>query len=211
MRSGHGHPDPAVKMMEETKPLARGNVLQTALIVVLVALSLALGALWWLSQPPGEGDPAVRFARDMSYHHQQAVEMALLLRDRTEDANLRQILIDMTLTQQAQIGQMTGWLETWSLPISGPEAPMTGPMVQDGHTMDMTPEMMGIQPQTEVNKIGTLPVPEAEVLFLQLMIKHHRGAIVMAESVLEQTQRAPVVRLAQGVIAAQESEIALMQ
>lgn len=211
MRSGHGHPDPAVKMMEETKPLARGNVLQAALIVVLVALSLALGALWWLSQPPGEGDPAVRFARDMSYHHQQAVEMALLLRDRTDDANLRQILIDMTLTQQAQIGQMTGWLEAWSLPISGPESPMTGPMVQDGHTMAMTPEMMGIQPQAEVNKIGTLPVPEAEVLFLQLMIKHHRGAIVMAESVLEQTQRAPVVRLAQGVIAAQESEITLMQ
>lgn len=49
------------------------------------------------------------------------------------------------------------------------------------------------------------------MLFLQLMIKHHRGAIVMAESVLEQTQRAPVVRLAQGVIAAQELEITLMQ
>ena len=88
---------------------------------------------------------------------------------------------------------------------------MTGTMVHDGETMTMTPAMMGIQPQAEVNKLAELPVDEAEVLFLQLMIRHHRGAVLMAESVLEQTQRTPVVRLANGVIATQESEIALMQ
>ena len=189
----------------------RSNLLQTVLIAILIGLSLSLGALWWLAQPPGEGDPAVRFARDMSYHHQQAVEMALLVRDRSEDPVLRQVLIDMALTQQAQIGAMTGWLETWSLPVTGPEAPMTGTMVHDGEVMTMTPAMMGIQPQAEVNKLGTLPVNEAEVLFLQLMIKHHRGAILMAESTIDQTQRAPVVRLANSIIAAQESEIAMMQ
>lgn len=197
--------------MNNTQTAERGNLLQIILIVILIGLSLALGALWWLSQPPGEGDPSVRFARDMSYHHQQAVEMALIVRDRSEDPELRQVLIDMALTQQAQIGQMTGWLETWALPITGPEAPMTGTMVHDGETMTMTPAMMGIQPQAEVNKLAELPVDEAEVLFLQLMIRHHRGAVLMAESVLEQTQRTPVVRLANGVIATQESEIALMQ
>lgn len=88
---------------------------------------------------------------------------------------------------------------------------MTGTMVHDGDVMTMTPAMMGIQPQAEVNKLGTLPVSEAEVLFLQLMIKHHRGAILMAESTIDQTQRAPVVRLANSIIAAQESEIAMMQ
>ncbi len=197
--------------MNETSMPRRGTLLQVVLILILIGLSLALGALWWLSQPPREGDPAVRFARDMSYHHQQAVEMALLLRDRSEDPMLRQVLIDMALTQQAQIGEMTGWLEAWSLPVTGPEAPMTGTMVHDGEVMAMTPAMMGIQPQSEVNKIGELPVKDAEVLFLQLMIKHHRGAILMAESTLEQTQRGPVVRLANSIIAAQESEIALMQ
>jgi len=181
------------------------------LIIVLVALSVALGSLWWLTQPPQEGDPAVTFARDMTYHHQQAVEMALLLRDRTEDPELRLILIDMALTQQAQIGQMSGWLEAWGLPITGPQPPMTGSMVHDGETMTMTPEMMGIQPQSEVNKLGTLPIAEAEVLFLQLMIRHHRGAILMAESTLDQTQRAPVKRMAESIIASQDAEIALMQ
>lgn len=197
--------------MNELSTPQRGNVLQVVLIIIMIGLSLALGALWWLAQPPGEGDPAVRFARDMSYHHQQAVEMALLMRDRSEDPVLRQVLIDMALTQQAQIGEMTGWLETWSLPVTGPEPPMTGTMVHDGEVMAMTPSMMGIQPQSEVNKLGELPVKDAEVLFLQLMIKHHRGAILMAQSALEQTQRGPVVRMANGIIAAQESEIALMQ
>lgn len=188
----------------------RGGI-TNILVIVLVALSVALGALWWLTQPPQEGDPAVTFSRDMSYHHQQAVEMALLLRDRTDDPELRLILIDMALTQQAQIGQMSGWLEAWGLPITGPQPPMTGQMTHGGETMAMTPEMMGIQPQSEVNKLSTLPVSEAEVLFLQLMIRHHRGAILMAESTLNQTQRAPVTRLAQSIIAGQESEIALMQ
>jgi uncharacterized protein (DUF305 family) len=49
----------------------------------------------------------------------QAVEMALVLRDRTSDAELRQFALDILLTQQVPIGQMQGWLAMWGVPFSG--------------------------------------------------------------------------------------------
>jgi uncharacterized protein (DUF305 family) len=170
-----------------------------------------LGWLWWNARPPAEGDPAVTFARDMSAHHKQAVEMALIIRDRTADAELRQLLIDVILTQQAQFGQMQGWLQAWDLPAAGLQPPMTSPMLHNGQLMAITPEMMGMQPQAKVNELGALELAQAEIQFLQLMIAHHRGGVQMAESVLAQTQRPEVRRLAESIITAQTGEISYMQ
>ena len=103
-----------------------------ALAGVFALAALVLGILWWLAwsaRPPAEGDPAVTFSRDMAAHHRQAVQMAVAIRDRTEDVEMKQFLIDVILTQQAQIGYFEGWLETWGLPLTGPEPPMTGMMV----------------------------------------------------------------------------------
>jgi uncharacterized protein (DUF305 family) len=136
--------------------------------------------------------------------------MAGKLRERTDDPKLRGILLDMMLTQQAQIGLMQGWLQAWELPFAGPNPPMTGSVMHDGMKMAMTPEMMGIQPQERVNALDTLPVAEAEVEFLRMMIAHHRGAVLMAESTLTQTQNPLVRDLANGIIAAQTSEIDLL-
>ena len=51
------------------------------------------------------------FARDMTDHHAQAVEMALIAYQRTEDEAVRLLAYDIATSQQAQIGMMAGWLE----------------------------------------------------------------------------------------------------
>jgi uncharacterized protein (DUF305 family) len=181
------------------------------LITLLLIVVAGLGWLWWSARPPAEGDPAVTFARDMSAHHKQAVEMALIVRDRTEDAELRQLLIDMILTQQSQFGQMQGWLQAWDLPAAGLQPPMTGQMLHNGQLMAMTPGMMGMQPQAKVNALQTLELPQAEIEFLRLMIAHHRGGVLMAEAVLAQTQRSEVRRLAESIVTAQTGEIDYMR
>jgi len=173
-------------------------------------LAAVFAGLWWQSRPPSDSDPAVTFARDMTAHHIQAVEIATILRDRTSDPELRQVLIDMVLTQQAQIGHMQGWLQAWGLPYSGPNPPMTGEMEHEGHLMTMTPSLMGMASQEEINALSALPVPEAEIKFLQMMIKHHQGGVLMAEAVLKHTSRPEVVRLAEAIVRAQTSEIAYM-
>ena len=170
-------------------------------LVTLAVGAIVIAALW-LTMPrtPAEGSPEVVFARDMAAHHAQAVEMALIIRDRSADDELRQFALDMTLTQQAQIGQMQGWLAAWSQPLSSVQPPMNG-----------QGEMMGMATQQQVNDLRTLPAGQAEVVFLQLMIRHHQGGVAMAEDVLRQTRRPEVVRLATAIVQGQQSEIAYME
>jgi uncharacterized protein (DUF305 family) len=173
----------------------------------LVALIFGLGlvALWsvvllgLVPRLPAEGSPEVTFARDMAAHHTQAVEMALILRDRSNDEELRRFALDILLTQQAQIGQMDGWLAAWGLPLSGLQPPMSG-----------MGEMMGMATRKQINELQTLAVSNAEVSFLQLMIRHHQGGVIMAQAALRQTNRPEVVRLATAIVAGQQSEIDYM-
>lgn len=126
--------------------------------------------------------------------------MAIFLRDRTADPDLRIFALDIMLTQQTQIGQMQGWLAAWGRSQAGREPPMAG------HG-----EHMGMATAAQVAELGTLPVAEAEVAFLRLMIRHHEGGIAMARDAIEETRRSEVVRLASSIVSGQESEIAFMR
>ncbi len=52
---------------------------------------------------------------------------------------------------------------------------------------------------------------EAEILFLELMIDHHKGGVEMAEAVLPLTERPEVTYLADTIVAGQQAEIATME
>ena len=52
---------------------------------------------------------------------------------------------------------------------------------------------------------------KADVDFVRGMIPHHQGAIDMAEIVLKHGKDAKIRKLAQGIIKAQKSEIAMMK
>lgn len=183
---------------EETRP---GRLPWLAIVAALLGVAVVVSsAALWLGRAPGEGSAEVGFVRNMIAHHEQAVEMALLIRDRTEDANLRALATDIILGQQSQIGRMSGWLEQWGRPYAGEKAPMGG-----------MGQMMGMAAQEDVNALGTLPVAEAEVRFLQVMTTHHQGAVLMAEDLLAAPARPEVARLAQAVLRNQQAEIELMQ
>jgi uncharacterized protein (DUF305 family) len=76
------------------------------------------------SVPPGNDSAEAGFARDMIVHHAQAVQMAEIIRDKTNSDDMRLLAADISLTQQAQVGIMQGWLEVWGLPITGEEPAM---------------------------------------------------------------------------------------
>jgi uncharacterized protein (DUF305 family) len=179
------------------------------LILLLAAAAVLFAALaLWLyltNAEPGEGSAEAGFARDMSVHHAQAVEMAEIVRDKTQSEEIRLLAADMALTQQGQIGRMQGWLDSWNLPATGAEPTMSWM----GHPTEG--RMPGMASTEEIERLQNAPPAEADRLFLQLMIPHHQAAVPMAEAVMERTDRPEVENLAGAIAATQEAEIQTMK
>jgi uncharacterized protein (DUF305 family) len=110
----------------------------------------------------------------------------------------------MLLSQQHQIGMMSGWLQVWGLSpnLDGPH------MAWMGH--DVEGRMPGMASQEEIEQLRTLPDDVAEVLFLPLMITHHESAVDMAEAYLQRGDQEDVSAFARNVIAVQDMEISTL-
>jgi len=154
---------------------------------------------------PGEDSAEAGFVRDMMVHHAQAVQMADIVRDKTESQEIRTLAAGIALGQQAEIGQMRGWLQAWDLPPSGTEPAMSWM----GHPRDG--RMPGMAGPEEIDDLRNASPKEADVLFLRLMILHHEAAVPMAQAVLERTNRKEVEQLATAVAASQQAEVYQMQ
>ena len=185
-----------------------GAILLAALVAALVA---GAGAYWWgrasaVTATPGSTSAEAGFARDMQVHHLQGVDMAMIVRDRTEDPDLRRMAYDMATTQGHQAGQLYGWLAAWGLRQLGQP-----PMTWMGHAGGgMGALMPGVATPAQLAELSAASGVEAERVFLRLMIAHHRGALEMSEAVLERSEH-PVVRaFARAVLLSQRSETDLM-
>ncbi|WP_435220221.1 DUF305 domain-containing protein [Streptomyces sp. Tue6028] len=182
------------------------------------ALLVAGGAITYaVAQDDGSntGVPAADsadagFARDMAVHHQQAVEMSYIVRDRTKDTEVRRLAYDIAQTQANQRGMLIGWLDLWELPKVSADAPMTWMGMGDMASGDDGALMPGMATDAEMKKLGTLNGKQAEIFYLQLMTDHHKGGIHMAEGCVAKCKVGVEKRLAQGMVDAQQSEIRLM-
>lgn len=190
-------------MAAGTGDRARGGwAVLAVLAILLVAAPLAILAL---DRDPGEESVEAGFLRDMIVHHTQAVEMAMIIRDRTDDEQLRFLATDMLLSQQHQVGMMSGWLQMWDISPNSDGAPMAWM----GHEVDGL--MPGLATREQIERLRTLPVDEAEVLFLELMTAHHASAVEMAEAYLARGAQDDVVAFARNVIAVQDLEIGTLE
>lgn len=150
------------------------------------------------------------FARDMAVHHQQAVEMSYIVRDRTKNTEVRRLAYDIAQTQANQRGMLLGWLDLWELPKVSADPPMTWMGMGDMASGKDGSLMPGMATNTEMKRLGTLDGKQAEVFYLQLMTDHHQGGIHMAEGCVEKCTVGVEKRLAQGMVASQQSELDLM-
>jgi uncharacterized protein (DUF305 family) len=150
------------------------------------------------------------FARDMAVHHQQAVEMSYIVRDRTKDVEVRRLAYDIAQTQANQRGMLLGWLDLWELPKVSSDAPMTWMGMGDMASGKDGALMPGMATNTEMKKLNTLSGKQAEIFYLQLMTDHHKGGIHMAEGCVAKCEVGVEKKLAQGMVDAQQSEIKLM-
>ncbi|MFF3624563.1 DUF305 domain-containing protein [Streptomyces sp. NPDC002467] len=177
---------------------------------------------------PGLRSPDAGFARDMAVHHQQAVEMSFVVRDRTQDEPVRTLAYDIANTQANQRGMLLGWLDLWGLPKVLADEPAMSWMGDggdgqgghgghgDGHSGHGTAVqpggalMPGMATKDELARLGAAQGRDAEVLYLQLMTDHHKGGVAMAQGCAKLCTTPVERELAQGMVDAQQAELTLM-
>ncbi|MCX5407653.1 DUF305 domain-containing protein [Streptomyces sp. NBC_00335] len=176
------------------------------------------------SRTPGLYSADAGFARDMAVHHQQAVEMSFIVRDRTQDEPVRTLAYDIANTQANQRGMLLGWLDMWGLPkVVADEPPMSW-MGADGAAHGMEGHAMGdagvvtkpgalmpgMATKEELAQLGSAEGRDAEVLYLRLMTDHHKGGVAMAQGCATQCGNPTERALAQGMVEAQQAELQLL-
>ncbi len=188
----------------------RGTGLVLAALLGAIVASL-IGWWWWAA--PGADSVEAGFARDMATHHAQAVEMSFVIRDKSSDEQLRALAYDIIATQSTQRGIFMGWLQQWGVP-QGSTAPRMTWMpghAQVGHGADGDmPLMHGMASDDELRKLRAAQGADAEILFLQLMIRHHEGGVLMARVVGGLSHRADIVGMAKSIDDTQRAEIVEM-
>ena len=182
--------------------------------LLAVALCVAAGVLIGSRRAtPHDNSAEAGFARDMATHHAQAVDMAFVVRDKSTDHDLRTLAADIIVTQSTQRGVFMGWLQQWELPQASARPRMAW---MPGHVHGTTPPdgvvlMHGMASEAELRSLEDAHGAAAETRFLQLMIRHHEGGIIMARALMALSDRRDLVQMAKSIDESQRGEIALMR
>ena len=190
---------------------------RTALLIIGAIALLIIGFGAGVLSAPDTGREAqpgpvdIGFAQDMSAHHTQAVEMAGMALTGTSDPAIRRLAYDILTTQQGQIGRMQGWLQVWDAPARGTDGymswmPMTG---QHGHDGGLR-KMPGMATPDELQQLRESHGDALDVLFLQLMLRHHQGGVSMLEYGAEHADTTEITVIAGQMLPTQLGESQLM-
>ncbi|MGH3693132.1 MAG: DUF305 domain-containing protein [Pseudonocardiaceae bacterium] len=194
-------------------------VLASAAVLAVLLLGAALGTSLQLiggtsAQAKG-GTVDIGFAQDMSVHHRQAVLMAGLARDRSTDPAIRVLAFDIETNQLQQIGQMQGWLSLWNaaaLP-TGPHMTwmsdtesMPGMMHGGGSSGAGVTTMPGMASPADLAQLQGANGTQFDILFLQLMLRHHQGGAPMAGYAEQHGETVQLRNLAGKMVVSQSAE-----
>lgn len=177
----------------------------------VLAASLLLGACGGPESPApasssqaGHNAADVAFAQQMIPHHQQALEMAKMVPSRSSDPKVVDLAGRIDRAQDPEIRQMQGWLKAWGVAATSHAMP-------GGHEMSGDHAMTGMMSDADMKSLDAAKGPAFDRSWLDMMVKHHQGAVEMAKTELAQGSDAGAKALAQKIIEAQQAEIAEMQ
>lgn len=139
----------------------------------------------------------VAYVQDMIVHHQQALDMAILAPNRAESAKLKSLASRIKDSQGPEIQWMRTWLQ------------QQGQRVPDHHAAH--DGMPGMATPEQMEQLRAASGQAFDRLFLELMIKHHEGAIEMSTEVLKGGSHLRIEELANDVGVTQLSEIRRMR
>ncbi len=130
------------------------------------------------------------FIEGMIPHHQEAVDTAKEVIERGGTTpEIKQLVEDIVVAQEAEIAELKQWYEDW----------YGEPYTDNGEYMLM------------MRELANLSGVEIDRVFLEDMIGHHMGAIMMARSVQPYIEHDEIAELTQAIVSTQSAEIAQMR
>jgi uncharacterized protein (DUF305 family) len=153
----------------------------------------------------------IQFMSGMIGHHAQAVKMAGWAESHGASKPLQIFCGRIAMAQTAEIGLMSAWLKDRSQPVPEPD-PRGMKMKMNG--MDMFMAMPGMLTAEQMAQLDASRGVEFDRLFLTFMIQHHKGAIVMVDTLFNTPgagQDEIVFKFANDVQADQSTEIDRME
>lgn len=141
----------------------------------------------------------VAFAKGMIPHHRQAVEMADLAPTRAESAEVKKLADEIKKAQDPEIQTLSGWLTSW-----GEQVPAEGAMDHSAHGT------AGMMTAEEMDKLEKASGKAFDTAFMEMMIKHHEGAVSMAKTEKANGAFPEAKTMADAIITSQTAEITRM-
>ncbi|SCD43077.1 Uncharacterized conserved protein, DUF305 family [Streptomyces sp. BpilaLS-43] len=142
----------------------------------------------------------VAFAKGMIPHHRQAVEMADLASTRAESTDVKKLADEIKKAQGPEIKTLSGWLTSW-----GEQVPAEGSMDHSMHGAGG-----GMMTAEEMDKLKDSSGKAFDTAFMEMMIKHHEGAVAMAKTEKADGSFPDAKTMADAIITSQAAEIARM-
>jgi uncharacterized protein (DUF305 family) len=192
-----------------TDPRRRALLLGALAAVVALLIGYGAGLLTPSLRAPGDNSAEAGFARDMSTHHAQAVEMGMVAYQKATNDEVRQLGYNIALTQQAQIGIMKTWLQDWHLEPTGSRPKMA--WMPEGSQALTDGLMPGMATDAQMAQLHNATGKDVDILFCQLMLGHHLGGIHMVDGLLQESHNDTVRQLSQTMKLNQQGEVATLQ
>lgn len=160
----------------------------------------------------------VMWVQMMIPHHEQAVEMAEMVPDRSTDPELVALASQIEAAQGPEIEQMTGWLRDWNAAATGSSMPgMDHSMPGTDSSMPGMDHSMpgmdhgGMMTAEQMTQLDESTGEAFDRAWLEMMIEHHVGAVDSSEEILASGQSAQVKELARSIVDGQRAEIDQMK
>jgi uncharacterized protein (DUF305 family) len=183
----------------------RGSLWLAATLILGLLLGLGIGLVIPRLTAPGDDSVEAGFLRDMSTHHAQAVEMAMIAHQNSANPEIVTLAGDIALTQHGQIGYMQAWLRDWDLSPTSSQAPMAWMPDSEGAVVNGL--MPGMATPDQMAALRKASGKDLDVMFLTLMRRHHLGGIHMAQKAIEMSGNKNVDWLAGTMVNDQQGEI----
>ncbi len=154
---------------------------------------------------PADAEFDLRFVDAMTPHHQGAVEMAKEAQQKSKRPEIKKLAANIIQAQDKELNQMKQWRQAWYPKASAEPIAYHAEMK---HSMPMSQDQ--IKSMMMSMDLGAAD-DQFDLRFLNAMIPHHDGAVVMAQDALNKSKRPEIKKLAQEILASQKAEINQMQ